>query len=158
MDHGPPHTTSSNFQFVDRKNKTVWSEEGVTNRHTLQILSTSVSGLETLNSISTHLVYVDMWVLTGLLDRSTWGLSHLHRGSVGPKGAAPRGLLQVWLSHSVPSRSGRADLAAIYHERIDVEGHHYGPSSPQRKDALKAVDTVLKYMIQWIQVTQSKGN
>ncbi|XP_008769481.1 glycerophosphocholine cholinephosphodiesterase ENPP6 isoform X1 [Rattus norvegicus] len=48
-------------------------------------------------------------------------------------------------------KSGRADLAAIYHERIDVEGHHYGPSSPQRKDALKAVDTVLKYMTQWIQ-------
>ncbi|EDL35589.1 ectonucleotide pyrophosphatase/phosphodiesterase 6, isoform CRA_d, partial [Mus musculus] len=55
-------------------------------------------------------------------------------------------------------KSGRADLAAIYHERIDVEGHHYGPSSPQRKDALRAVDTVLKYMIQWIQVTQSKDN
>nr|XP_044616558.1 glycerophosphocholine cholinephosphodiesterase ENPP6 isoform X2 [Equus asinus] len=48
-------------------------------------------------------------------------------------------------------KSGRADLAAIYHERIDVEGHHYGPSSPQRKDALKAVDTVLKYMTKWIQ-------
>ncbi|XP_053440652.1 glycerophosphocholine cholinephosphodiesterase ENPP6 isoform X2 [Nycticebus coucang] len=49
-------------------------------------------------------------------------------------------------------KSGRADLAAIYHERIDVEGHHYGPSSPQREDALKAVDTVLKYMTTWIQV------
>ncbi|XP_070264253.1 glycerophosphocholine cholinephosphodiesterase ENPP6 isoform X2 [Myotis yumanensis] len=48
-------------------------------------------------------------------------------------------------------KNGRADLAAIYHERIDVEGHHYGPSSPQRKDALKAVDTVFKYMAQWIQ-------
>ncbi|XP_003823506.2 glycerophosphocholine cholinephosphodiesterase ENPP6 isoform X1 [Pan paniscus] len=48
-------------------------------------------------------------------------------------------------------KSGRADLAAIYHERIDVEGHHYGPASPQRKDALKAVDTVLKYMTKWIQ-------
>ncbi|XP_060040782.1 glycerophosphocholine cholinephosphodiesterase ENPP6 isoform X3 [Erinaceus europaeus] len=48
-------------------------------------------------------------------------------------------------------KSGRADLAAIYHERIDVEGHHYGPSSPQRKDALRAVDTVLKYMTTWIQ-------
>ncbi|XP_036022730.1 glycerophosphocholine cholinephosphodiesterase ENPP6 isoform X1 [Onychomys torridus] len=48
-------------------------------------------------------------------------------------------------------KSGRADLAAIYYERIDVEGHHYGPSSPQRKDALRAVDNVLKYMIQWIQ-------
>ncbi|XP_004696518.1 glycerophosphocholine cholinephosphodiesterase ENPP6 [Echinops telfairi] len=48
-------------------------------------------------------------------------------------------------------KSGRADLAAIYYERIDVEGHHYGPLSPQRKDALKAVDTVLKYMTTWIQ-------
>lgn len=60
------------------------------------------------------------------------------------------------VSHSAPSRSGRADLAAIYHERIDVEGHHYGPSSPQRKDALKAVDTVLMYMTRWIQVTENK--
>lgn len=48
-------------------------------------------------------------------------------------------------------KSGQADLAAIYHERIDVEGHHFGPSSPQRRDALKAVDTVLKYMTEWIQ-------
>lgn len=71
---------------------------------------------------------------------------------------ADRGLPQLRLSQFRLSRSGRADLAAIYHERIDVEGHHYGPSSPQRKDALKAVDTVLKYMIKWIQVTQSKGN
>lgn len=55
-DHAPPHTTSFNFQFVDRKSKTVWPEEGVTNRHTFQILPTSGSGLETLSSISTHLV------------------------------------------------------------------------------------------------------
>nr|XP_044998420.1 glycerophosphocholine cholinephosphodiesterase ENPP6 [Jaculus jaculus] len=48
-------------------------------------------------------------------------------------------------------KNGHADLAAIYYERIDVEGHHYGPSSPQRKNVLKAVDTVLKYMTQWIQ-------
>lgn len=53
-----------------------------------------------------------------------------------------------------PSRSGRADLAAVYYERIDVEGHHHGPSSPQTQDALKAVDTVLKYMTKWIQVTR----
>uniref|UniRef100_A0A452RKK1 glycerophosphocholine cholinephosphodiesterase n=1 Tax=Ursus americanus TaxID=9643 RepID=A0A452RKK1_URSAM len=64
---------------------------------------------------------------------------------------AGEGLPQPHLSHSASSRSGRADLAAIYHERIDVEGHHYGPSSPQRKDALKAVDTVLVYMTKWIQ-------
>ncbi|KAK2493493.1 hypothetical protein MC885_012608 [Smutsia gigantea] len=48
-------------------------------------------------------------------------------------------------------KNGRADLAAVYYERIDVEGHHHGPSSPQTKDALRAVDTVLKYMTQWIQ-------
>ncbi|TKC51934.1 hypothetical protein EI555_021472 [Monodon monoceros] len=48
-------------------------------------------------------------------------------------------------------KSGQADLVAIYYERIDVEGHHYGPSSPQRKEALRAVDTVLKYMTTWIQ-------
>uniref|UniRef100_A0A8C2PBG4 glycerophosphocholine cholinephosphodiesterase n=1 Tax=Capra hircus TaxID=9925 RepID=A0A8C2PBG4_CAPHI len=49
------------------------------------------------------------------------------------------------------SRSGQADLAAIYYERVDVEGHHYGPSSAQRKDAVKAVDTVMAYMTKWIQ-------
>lgn len=38
-----------------------------------------------------------------------------------------------------------------------MEGHHHGPSSPQRKDALKAVDTVFKYMAQWIQVTREQG-
>ena len=54
---------------------------------------------------------------------------------------------------SLPPRSGQADLVAIYYERVDVEGHHYGPSSPQRKDAVKAVDTVMAYMTKWIQVT-----
>ncbi|KAI4529697.1 hypothetical protein MG293_020375 [Ovis ammon polii] len=48
-------------------------------------------------------------------------------------------------------KSGQADLAAIYYERVDVEGHHYGPSSAQRKDAVKAVDTVMAYMTKWIQ-------
>ncbi|XP_068826429.1 glycerophosphocholine cholinephosphodiesterase ENPP6 isoform X2 [Capricornis sumatraensis] len=48
-------------------------------------------------------------------------------------------------------KSGQADLAAIYYERVDVEGHHYGPSSAQRKDAVKAVDTVMAYVTKWIQ-------
>ncbi|XP_008048646.1 ectonucleotide pyrophosphatase/phosphodiesterase family member 6, partial [Carlito syrichta] len=48
-------------------------------------------------------------------------------------------------------KSGRADMAAIYYERIDVEGHHFGPASQQRKDALKAVDTILQHMTKWIQ-------
>ncbi|XP_033016366.1 glycerophosphocholine cholinephosphodiesterase ENPP6 [Lacerta agilis] len=47
-------------------------------------------------------------------------------------------------------RKGRADMAAVYYERIDVEGHHYGPSSIQRKNALKAVDNVLHNMTKLI--------
>ncbi|XP_053258503.1 glycerophosphocholine cholinephosphodiesterase ENPP6 [Podarcis raffonei] len=47
-------------------------------------------------------------------------------------------------------RRGRADMAAVYYERIDVEGHHYGPSSIQRKNALKAVDNVLHNMTKLI--------
>ncbi|XP_034967611.2 glycerophosphocholine cholinephosphodiesterase ENPP6 [Zootoca vivipara] len=47
-------------------------------------------------------------------------------------------------------RSGRADMAAVYYERIDVEGHHYGPSSTQRNNALKAVDNVLHNMTKLI--------
>jgi hypothetical protein len=100
---------------------------------------------------------MEMWFLTGPVVR--FGGSHTFtEGEWIMRKQVVRGLPQQWLSHSLLSRSGRADLAAIYHERIDVEGHHYGPSSPQRKDALRAVDTVLKYMIQWIQVTQSKDN
>ncbi|XP_019390217.1 PREDICTED: ectonucleotide pyrophosphatase/phosphodiesterase family member 6 [Crocodylus porosus] len=47
-------------------------------------------------------------------------------------------------------RNGSAEMAAVYYERIDVEGHHYGPSSVQRKDALKAVDRVLSNMMKLI--------
>lgn len=76
---------------------------------------------------------------------------HWDGGVSGRKLAEPHTTAPLTL----PSRSGQADLAAIYHERIDVEGHHFGPSSPQRRDALKAVDTVLKYMTEWIQVTKN---
>ncbi|XP_030803352.1 ectonucleotide pyrophosphatase/phosphodiesterase family member 6 isoform X2 [Camarhynchus parvulus] len=47
-----------------------------------------------------------------------------------------------------------AEMAAVYYERIDVEGHHYGPSSQQRKNALKEVDKALSNMISLI---KSKG-
>ncbi|XP_063258215.1 glycerophosphocholine cholinephosphodiesterase ENPP6 [Prinia subflava] len=43
-----------------------------------------------------------------------------------------------------------AEMAAVYYERIDVEGHHYGPSSQQRKNALKEVDKALSNMISLI--------
>lgn len=44
-------------------------------------------------------------------------------------------------------------MAAVYYERIDVEGHHYGPSSQQRKNALKEVDKALTNMISLIKVS-----
>jgi len=44
-------------------------------------------------------------------------------------------------------------MAAVYYERIDVEGHHYGPSSQQRKSALQEVDKALSNMIALIKVS-----
>lgn len=49
--------------------------------------------------------------------------------------------------------NGSAEMAAVYYERIDVEGHHYGPSSQQRKNALKEVDKALSNMITLIKVS-----
>lgn len=49
--------------------------------------------------------------------------------------------------------NGAADMAAIYYERIDVEGHRFGPSSYQRKNAVKAVDNVLLRMSKLIKVS-----
>ncbi|KAH0616131.1 hypothetical protein JD844_027019 [Phrynosoma platyrhinos] len=55
------------------------------------------------------------------------------------------------VSNAIESlRNGSADMAAVYYERVDVEGHHYGPSSIQRKDAVKAVDNVLFNMAKLI--------
>uniref|UniRef100_A0A8C5H6E7 glycerophosphocholine cholinephosphodiesterase n=1 Tax=Gouania willdenowi TaxID=441366 RepID=A0A8C5H6E7_GOUWI len=41
-------------------------------------------------------------------------------------------------------RSGRADMAAIYYEAIDKEGHKYGPDSPQVRQALRQLDAVMQ--------------
>ncbi|XP_066505463.1 glycerophosphocholine cholinephosphodiesterase ENPP6 [Hoplias malabaricus] len=37
-------------------------------------------------------------------------------------------------------KSGKADMAAVYYENIDVEGHHYGPGSLQVQRAVRALD------------------
>lgn len=44
-------------------------------------------------------------------------------------------------------------MAAVYYERIDVEGHHYGPWSEQRKSALKELDKAMSNMITQIKVS-----
>ncbi|XP_057205682.1 glycerophosphocholine cholinephosphodiesterase ENPP6-like [Triplophysa rosa] len=43
-------------------------------------------------------------------------------------------------------KSNKADLAAIYYEKIDVEGHHHGPRSPQIKSAVHSLDQALQYL------------
>ncbi|MBN3278625.1 ENPP6 phosphodiesterase, partial [Polyodon spathula] len=50
----------------------------------------------------------------------------------------------------VYSYNGSADMAAVYYERNDLEGHHHGPWSAQRKEATKNLDEVLKDMNQKI--------
>ncbi|KAI4904913.1 hypothetical protein NFI96_033160, partial [Prochilodus magdalenae] len=37
-------------------------------------------------------------------------------------------------------KNNKADMAAVYYENIDVEGHHYGPGSPQIKRAVRGLD------------------
>ncbi|XP_051514530.1 glycerophosphocholine cholinephosphodiesterase ENPP6 [Myxocyprinus asiaticus] len=37
-------------------------------------------------------------------------------------------------------KSNKADMAAIYYEKIDVEGHHYGPQSIQIQRAVHSLD------------------
>ncbi|KAK5925595.1 hypothetical protein CgunFtcFv8_018107 [Champsocephalus gunnari] len=41
-------------------------------------------------------------------------------------------------------RSGQADMAAIYYEKIDVEGHHFGPDSPQVRTAVQHLDLAIQ--------------
>uniref|UniRef100_A0A672H0R5 glycerophosphocholine cholinephosphodiesterase n=1 Tax=Salarias fasciatus TaxID=181472 RepID=A0A672H0R5_SALFA len=41
-------------------------------------------------------------------------------------------------------RSGRADMAAIYYEKIDVEGHHFGPDSEQVRAAVRELDGAMQ--------------
>ncbi|GCB63139.1 hypothetical protein scyTo_0009624, partial [Scyliorhinus torazame] len=46
---------------------------------------------------------------------------------------------------------GKAEMAAVYYERNDVEGHHFGPWSKQRKEATKVLDDTLRKMNMRIQ-------
>lgn len=41
-------------------------------------------------------------------------------------------------------RSGKSDMAAIYYESIDVEGHHYGPDSQQIRAAVQQLDKAMQ--------------
>uniref|UniRef100_A0A3B1KL74 glycerophosphocholine cholinephosphodiesterase n=1 Tax=Astyanax mexicanus TaxID=7994 RepID=A0A3B1KL74_ASTMX len=41
-------------------------------------------------------------------------------------------------------KSNKADMAAVYYERIDVEGHHYGPGSQQVQRAVHGLDVAVQ--------------
>lgn len=51
-------------------------------------------------------------------------------------------------------RSGDATMAAIYYEKIDVEGHHFGPDSPQIKIAVQQLDTAMQMLNDKIKVSK----
>ena len=44
-------------------------------------------------------------------------------------------------------------MAAIYYEKIDVEGHHYGPTSNEVKTAVERLDSAFQILNQKIKVT-----
>uniref|UniRef100_A0A3Q2ZRL0 glycerophosphocholine cholinephosphodiesterase n=1 Tax=Kryptolebias marmoratus TaxID=37003 RepID=A0A3Q2ZRL0_KRYMA len=42
--------------------------------------------------------------------------------------------------------SGQADMAAVYYEKIDVEGHHFGPDSHQVRTAVQHLDLAMQML------------
>uniref|UniRef100_A0A3Q2QBX1 glycerophosphocholine cholinephosphodiesterase n=1 Tax=Fundulus heteroclitus TaxID=8078 RepID=A0A3Q2QBX1_FUNHE len=44
------------------------------------------------------------------------------------------------------------DMAAVYYEKIDVEGHHFGPESPQVRTAVQKLDLIIQILNQKIKV------
>ncbi|XP_048043949.1 glycerophosphocholine cholinephosphodiesterase ENPP6 [Megalobrama amblycephala] len=47
-------------------------------------------------------------------------------------------------------KSNKADMAGIYYEKIDVEGHHFGPHSPEIQRAIRSLDQALQILNQKI--------
>ncbi|KAG8592099.1 hypothetical protein GDO81_000405 [Engystomops pustulosus] len=45
-------------------------------------------------------------------------------------------------------RNGNSEMAAVYYERVDIEGHHFGPLSEQTKNATRVVDQMLQNLEQ----------
>ncbi|XP_051715938.1 glycerophosphocholine cholinephosphodiesterase ENPP6 [Ctenopharyngodon idella] len=47
-------------------------------------------------------------------------------------------------------KSNKADMAGIYYEKIDVEGHHFGPHSPEIQRAIRSLDQAFQILNQKI--------
>lgn len=50
--------------------------------------------------------------------------------------------------------SNQASMAAIYYEKIDVEGHHFGPDSYQVKAAVQQLDLVMLELNRKVKVSR----
>ncbi|KAJ4945680.1 hypothetical protein JOQ06_023359, partial [Pogonophryne albipinna] len=48
------------------------------------------------------------------------------------------------LSLTLDRHASQAGMAAIYYEKIDVEGHHFGPDSPQVRTAVQQLDLAIQ--------------
>ncbi|XP_041930779.1 glycerophosphocholine cholinephosphodiesterase ENPP6-like [Alosa sapidissima] len=55
-------------------------------------------------------------------------------------------------------KDGKADMAGVYYERIDVEGHHYGPRSSQVQHAVNRLDVAFQTLNQKIKDKGMAGN
>lgn len=49
-------------------------------------------------------------------------------------------------------------MAAVYYEKIDVEGHHYGPESDQVRTAVQQLDLVMQTLNNKIKVSCTTDN
>ncbi|XP_062855841.1 glycerophosphocholine cholinephosphodiesterase ENPP6 isoform X2 [Trichomycterus rosablanca] len=47
-------------------------------------------------------------------------------------------------------KNGKADMAAVYYENIDVEGHHFGPQSQEVQRAVRSLDVAFQTLNQKI--------
>lgn len=95
---------------------------------------------------------------TAQADSRKWGFVALHAGEDNNASSQETSIcvsLSLLALSPTPSNNS-AEMAAVYYERIDVEGHHYGPLSQQRKNALKEVDKALSNMISLIKVSGSQ--
>lgn len=50
--------------------------------------------------------------------------------------------------------SDQASMAAIYYEKIDAEGHHFGPDSYQLKAAVQQLDLVMQELNRKVKVSR----
>lgn len=52
------------------------------------------------------------------------------------------------------SSKNQADMAAIYYEKVDVEGHHFGPDSQQVRTAVQQLDGAMQMLNRRVRVSR----